>query len=139
MKGGFRLRYLRRMAQGLAGAAALGLAGCATLGLGAAKPLSAEGARQALTIGVSTKVDVTRLMGDAAVTDFASGNSVWVYRYKAGVPMLVGLLPVVGTLASAVDAGTGDRELAILFDQHGVVHKYRLREAASPLEHLLGK
>lgn len=130
---------IRCLQLALAGGFSLGVAGCASLGMGAAKPLTEEGTRQALTIGVSTKADVTRIMGDAKVNSFASGDAVWVYSYKAGLPMFVGFLPVVGTLASVVDASTRDRELAILFDQEGIVRKYRLREAESQLEQLLAK
>ena len=54
-----------------------------------------------------------------------------------GLPMFMGALPVIGPLASGVDAVTSERELAILFDPQGVVSKYRLREAPSTVERLL--
>ena len=121
----------------LAGSLVFGMSGCASLGMGAARPLTEEGTRQALTIGVSTKADVTTVMGDAKVNTFRSGYEVWVYNYKAGLPMFMGFLPVVGTLATVVDASTRDRELAILFDKDGIVRKYRLRESESQVERLL--
>ncbi len=121
----------------LTGSLVLGMSGCASLGLGAAKPLTEEGVRQALTIGKSTKADVTTVMGDAKVNTFRSGYEVWAYNYKAGLPMFMGFLPVVGTFATVVDASTRDRELAILFDKDGIVRKYRLRESESQVERLL--
>lgn len=127
----------RRFHLALAASLALGISGCASLGMGAAKPLTENGVRQALTIGASTKADVTRAMGDAKVNTFRSGYEVWIYNYKAGLPMFVGFLPVVGTLATVIDASTRDRELAILFDKDGIVRKYRLREAESRVERLL--
>ena len=121
----------------LAGSLVLAMSGCASFGTGAARPLTEEGVRQALTTGASTKADVSTVMGDAKVNTFRSGYEVWVYDYKAGLPMFVGFLPLVGTLASVADASTRDRELAILFDKDGIVRKYRLRESASQVERLL--
>ena len=121
----------------LASSLVLGMSGCASLGMGAARPLTEEGIRQVLTVGASNKVDVARVMGDAKVNTFRSGYEVWVYNYKAGVPMFIGFVPVVGALANVVDASTRDRELAILFDKNGIVRKYRLRESESQVERLL--
>ena len=128
------LRFLRLA---LAGTLIVGLSACASLRLDPAKPLTEEGVRQVLTIGSSTKADVSKRMGAANINTFDSGYEVWAYDYKAGVPLFVGFLPVVGTIASVVDASTRERELAILFDKDGIVRKYRLREAPSQAERLL--
>ena len=128
-------RFLRLV---LAGSLIVCLGACASLGRDPAKPLTEEGGRQVLTIGSSTKTDVSKRMGEAKVNTFDSGYEVWAYDDKADVPMFVGCLPVVGTIASVVDASTRDRELAILFDQGGIVRKYQLREAPSLAERLLG-
>jgi hypothetical protein len=124
-------RWPRRLL--LASAIGLGLAGCAS-----APALSEAQSRQALTAGVSTKADVAQVLGSAKVNAFDSGYEVWTYRYKAGLPVFAGFLPVVGTLATLADATTRERELAILFDPSGVVRKYTLREAPSPAERLVG-
>lgn len=121
----------------LAGVLAIGMTGCAAPGAGAARPVTEAGVRGVLTPGASTKADVRASMGEATVTTFPSGYEVWVYQYKAGVPMVVGFIPVVGDIAAAIDAARRERELAILFDKHGIVRKYRLREAASTVERLL--
>lgn len=117
----------------LAGALAIGLAGCAS-----APALTEAQSRRALTAGVSTKADVAQVLGDGKVNTFDSGYEVWTYRYKAGLPVFAGFLPVVGTLATLADATTRERELAILFDPSGVVRKYTLREAPSSAERLVG-
>jgi len=116
----------------------LGLAGCGALGLYAGAPLSEDVTRQALTPGVSTKADVGKALGRARVNRFDSGYEVWVYDYKAGLPVFAGFVPVLGTVAGLADAATRDRELAILFDPAGVVRKYRLREAPSRVERMVG-
>lgn len=122
-----------------AGAFILSFAGCASLGAGGSRPLTANGARQALAIGTSTKEDVKQALGSAKVNSFASGYEVWVYDYKSGLPALAGLLPVVGTLATVTDAMTHDRELVILFDPAGKVRKFVMREGESKAEALLAK
>jgi hypothetical protein len=117
----------------LASTLVVGLAGCAS-----APALTEAQSRQALTAGVSTKADVAQVLGNARVNAFDSGYEVWTYRYKAGLPVFAGFLPVVGTLATLADATTRERELAILFDPSGVVRKYTLREAPSTAERLVG-
>ena len=121
----------------LATGLALGGSGCASLGMGGARPLTAHTAQAALTVGASNKADVTQALGVPTIERFRSGHEIWVYRYKAGLPMFMGALPVIGPLASGVDAVTSERELAILFDPQGIVSKYRLREAPSTVERLL--
>jgi hypothetical protein len=121
----------------LAGSLVLGMNACASLGKGTARPSTEDGVGQVLTIGKSTRADVTKLMGDAKVNTFRSGYEVWVYNYKAELPAFVDFVPVVSTVATVVDMATRDRELAILFDRDGVVRKYRLREAESRAERLL--
>ncbi len=126
----------------LIGWVALNMAGCASLGNGAIKTLSEDGARQVLSAGKTTKAELLLAMGEASVQTFRNGYEVWVYNCKPGLPGLpgfVGFLPVVGALASVIDASTGGRELAVLFDRDGVVKKYQLRVAESQVERLLAR
>ncbi|WP_426194522.1 hypothetical protein [Massilia sp. DWR3-1-1] len=104
----------------------LGLTGCAAL---TARPLSDDGVRLALTVGVSTRADVSKAFGLATVNSFASGYEVWVYSDKRHVPPATGLIPVVGPVIAILGAVKHERELVILFDREGVVKKYRLRES----------
>ncbi|WP_332878908.1 hypothetical protein [Massilia sp. S19_KUP03_FR1] len=113
----------------------VGMGACASLGRDAARPLTHEGVRQVLAIGSSTKADVSKRMDEANINTFDTGDEVWAYDYKAGVPLFVGFLPMAGAIASVVDASTRGRELAILFDKDGIVRKYRLREAPSLAQH----
>ncbi len=120
-------------------AAVMGLAGCASVGNGAIVTLSEADARRTLSAGSTSKVEVRQAMGEATVQTFRGGYEVWVYRYKPGLPALVGFLPVLGALASVVDASTGERELAVLFDGDGIVKKFQLRVAESQAQRLLAK
>ncbi|WP_374582372.1 hypothetical protein [Pseudoduganella sp.] len=113
-------------------ACAIGAA-CTLCGCAAPKPLTAETARKALTIGTSTKADVKEAIGSASVSSFASGYEVWVYNYKAGLPAFTQLVPVLGEIASLTDALARERELVILFDKEGIVRKVRMREGESKL------
>ena len=123
----------------LLGGAAMSLAACASLGNGAIMSLSEDGARQALSAGKTTKAELARVMGEASVQTFRNGYEVWVYNYKPGLPTFVGFLPVVGTLAEVIDATTGEKELAVLFDRDGIVKKYQFRVAESQAERLLAR
>lgn len=104
----------------------LALSGCASL---TARPVSEEGARQALIVGSSTKADAERAFGLARVVAFESGYEVWVYSDKRHVPPAVGLIPLLGPVIAIVGAVEHERELVILFDRNGVVKKYRVRES----------
>jgi hypothetical protein len=44
--------------------------------------LSAQSAKDVVSIGKSTKADVRAALGEAVVVDFASGYEVWVYRER---------------------------------------------------------
>ena len=103
-----------------------GLSGCASL---TARPVSEEGARQALIVGSSTRADAERAFGLARVVSFASGYEVWVYSDKRHVPPGVGLIPLLGPVIAIVGAVEHERELVILFDRNGVVKKFRVRES----------
>ena len=101
--------------------ACMGLAGCAGpslfSGFGGAKPLfansqlSAKEASERTVSGTTTKDEVQALLGSANVINFASGQSVWVYRT---------------TPANAAHPGA---EFVIVFDRAGVVSKTRSRLA----------
>ncbi|XLZ70924.1 hypothetical protein ABT364_02880 [Massilia sp. SR12] len=104
------------------------LAGCA-----APKPLTAETTRTALAIGASTKAVVKEAIGSASVKTFSNGYEVWTYNYKAGMPVFAQFVPVLGELSTLVDALARERELVLLFDQDGILRKYRMREGESKI------
>ena len=79
--------------------------------LGPGEILSAPAANDAVTIGKSTKADVSAALGQAAaVVDFDSGYEVWVYRERLR--------------EKAPPART---EFVLLFDPSGVLVKTRMR------------
>ena len=78
--------------------------------LGPAEIRSVQAARDALTIGKSTKADVRAALGEAIVVDFYSGYEVWVYREQ-----LREKLPPPAT------------EFVLLFDPSGILTKTRIR------------
>ena len=73
--------------------------------------LSAQQAGERIVPGTTTQAEVQALLGSATAIDFASGQSVWVYRT---------------TPAKAANPGA---EFVILFDRAGVVRKTRSRPA----------
>ncbi|AKU23114.1 hypothetical protein ACZ75_18315 [Massilia sp. NR 4-1] len=77
-------------------------------------------------------------LGRAAVTSFPSGYEVWVYNDKLELPALAGFVPVLGSVASAVEMTAQNRELVILFDPSGTVRRYQMRVDGSRLEKLAG-
>ncbi len=112
----------------LATAAFACLAGCASgggfdpspLGPGSVRTpsgqtLAPQAAMDTITIGASSKADVSRALGRAVVIPFDSGYEVWVYRW-------------VGP-----DKTTrGATELVVLFEPSGRATKVRIRPGYPP-------
>ncbi|MBB3117117.1 hypothetical protein [Pseudoduganella violacea] len=101
--------------------------------------VSVTEAQTRLVVGRSSKAEVAAALGRAAVTSFPSGYEVWVYNDKLELPALVSFVPLVGSLASAVEVTAQNRELVILFDPSGTVRKYQMRVDGSRLEKLVGQ
>jgi hypothetical protein len=72
--------------------------------------ISAQAAKDTISIGKSTKSDVTAALGQAIVINFDSGYEVWVYREK-----LQDKAPPLRT------------EFVLLFAPSGIVTKSRIR------------
>ncbi len=98
---------------GLAFALCACVAGCATPGV-SFTTIPANGTRDAVTIGKSTKADVISALGKTTVVRFDSGFEVWVYQYRGGAP--------------------GVNEFVVLFAPSGVVAKTRIRPAPPPAQ-----
>ena len=71
--------------------------------------MSMQSASDSITVGKSSKADVTAALGAATVINFDSGYEVWVYRAKSREP------------------AETKAEFVILFSPDGVVKKTRLR------------
>lgn len=118
--------------------------GCAVLGTSPgttatatpATTISAHNAKDAITIGKSTKADVIAALGKTTVISFDSGFEVWVYQIKGD--------SVTGETAAKAswwerighagsDKGTpGKTEFVVLFAPSGVVTKTRIRPPPPP-------
>ena len=135
-----------RFHAGLAFALCACVAGCAapgaspvTTGTAAANTISARSARDAITIGKSTKADVIAALGKTTVVSFDSGFEVWVYQ-------IIGASVTGETAARAswveriLHAGSengtsrGKSEFVVLFAPSGVVAKTRIRPTPAPGE-----
>ena len=84
------------------------VSGCAAPGA-SFTTVSAPNARDAISIGKSTKADVIAALGKTTVINFDSGYEVWVYQLTGG--------------ATAINR----TEFVILFAPSGVVAKTRIR------------
>ncbi len=93
----------------LAALALVSLGGCASPPAKLEVPF-VQAAKEAVTVGKSTKADVRAALGEATVIDFESGYEVWVYREKP---------------REKATAPPG--ELVLLFAPSGVVSKARVR------------
>ena len=91
------------------------VSGCAAPGA-SFTTISAPNARDAISIGKSTKADVIAALGKTTVLNFDSGYEVWVYQVTGG--------------AAAIDR----TEFVILFAPSGVVAKTRIRPPPPPRE-----
>jgi hypothetical protein len=100
-----------RLRASLAFACCACVAGCATPG-SSFTAVSATHARDAITIGKSTKADALAALGKTAVVSFDSGFEVWAYQYKGDWP--------------------GKNEFVVLFAPNGIVAKTRMRPAPPP-------
>ncbi|APA67870.1 hypothetical protein YQ44_08495 [Janthinobacterium sp. 1_2014MBL_MicDiv] len=75
---------------------------------------------QSITVGKTTRLDLDAALGNATVVSFDPGYEVWVYKNQLQTPSVARLLPLLGQ--------KGTREVAVVFDQAGVVSKYRIHE-----------
>lgn len=116
------------------------VAGCAVPGTSPvttarapAKTISAHSARDAVTIGKSTKADVIATLGNTTVISFDSGFEVWVYEIKGDTPAEAGWWERIGH-ADSEKGLPGKTEFVVLFAPSGVVTKTRIRPAPPPSE-----
>ena len=121
------------------------VAGCAapgaspvTTATAAASTISADNARDAITIGKSTKADVLAALGKTTVVSFDSGFEVWVYQIigeRVTGETAARASWVERILHAGSDKGTrGKTEFVVLFGPSGVVAKTRIRPAPPPSE-----
>lgn len=101
------------------------LASCTTVGNGRVRTLQPAEAGQLLQPGMTTRAEAERLLGAGTVLRFDSGWTTIDYVYRKGPPRFLDYLPVVGLATSALEIQ--ETELVLLFDEQGLLRKFRLR------------
>jgi hypothetical protein len=122
----------------IAHAFAVGLGGCATQTSTVptavvtplrAKVIVADRLKDAITIGKSTKADVSASLGETLAISFDTGYEVWVYRLANDTPFGAAAAPRIRRTASDRAWRATPAEFVILFAPSGVVAKTRVRPA----------
>ncbi len=106
---------------------ALSLAACQSVGNGHAFEQSAAERQRTLQPGVSTREQVQRELGQAAVYRFADGQEAWSYQSTSGLPKWVQFVPYLNLMP--IDYASRTSELALLFDTRGVLRKVEWRNS----------
>lgn len=96
-----------------------------------ASTISADVARDTITVGKSTKADVMAALGKTTVISFDSGFEVWVYYVKDDTPAKPGWEGLFGHNVAEKRA-RGNTEFVVLFAPSGVVTKTRIRPVPLP-------
>jgi len=104
-----------------------GLTACATVGNGRMRQLQPAEASQLLQPGRTTRAEAERLLGAGSVLCFDSGWTTLHYVYRDGLPRALDFVPLVGLVTSAIEAP--ETELVLLFDEQGLLRKFRLRRS----------
>lgn len=104
-----------------------GLQGCATADLGGGQAAARKAPEQVLVVNKTSRAELVQAMGEGDKVRFDSGWEAWVYVDKPGVPLLVGLIPVVGEISDVMEMTGTRRELTVILDDKGIVRKYKLR------------
>ena len=121
----------------VAGCAVPGASSVTTATATPANTISAHNAKDAITIGKSTKADVIAALGKTTVVSFDSGYEVWVYQITGE-----GITGESAAKASWVERilhpgsqtriTRGKTEFVVLFAPSGVVAKTRIRPKPLP-------
>lgn len=135
MKSRFRAGVVYALCACVAGCAVPGVSPVTT-GTAAANTISARNARDAITIGKSTKAGVVAALGNTTVVSFDSGFEVWVYQI-IGERVTGGTAAMASWVERLLHAGSekgtrGNAEFVVLFAPSGVVAKTRIRPAPAP-------
>ena len=93
--------------------------------------VSAHNAKDAISIGKSTKSDVIAALGKTKGISFDSGFEVWVYHVTGDAPAGPGSGELFGR-AGLAGSSLGKTEFVILFAPSGVVTKTRIRPPPPP-------
>lgn len=105
------------------------LSACQSMGNGRAFSQSSTERSRTLQIGITSRDDVRRELGDAVIYEYDDGSQAWSYQTTTGIPKWVGFLPYLNLLP--IDYADRTKELALLFDPKGILRKMEWREGRS--------
>lgn len=129
-------RHRNNFGAGLVLASALVVAGCTTTNQPAVTAATATTLQSTIVSGQSTRADIKRLFGDAKEIVFDEGGyELWIYRdHNASaasvnhVLQYVPLVPLLNGGSPEIMSEQTTKEIVFLFDQTGVVKKYRVMQ-----------
>ena len=130
MKKLFRASVVCAFCACVTGCAVTGTSSVTTATATPATAISTDNARNAVTIGKSTKADVIAALGKTTVVSFDSGFEVWVYHIMGDTPVKVSWWE----RTDATKKARGKTEFVVLFAPSGTVTKTRIRPAPPPGE-----
>ena len=94
-----------------------------------AKVIPADGMKDAVAIGKSTKADVIASLGETRVISFDTGYEVWIYRLANDTPANAAPAQRIARTDSGKAWPRTPAEFVILFAPSGLVAKTRIRPA----------
>ena len=104
------------------------LSGCASVGNETLRAESEASVQKKMTEGKTTKAEVRSMFGSPLKKTFTDGGSeIWTYEFSKVSADAVSYIPIVG-LFGATASGT-KKELVVLFDKSGIVHRYSMSES----------
>jgi outer membrane protein assembly factor BamE (lipoprotein component of BamABCDE complex) len=105
------------------------LAGCASSGNEALRHESSQTIANKIIEGKTTSSEVQSMFGAPTSTSFTgNGLEIWQYDFEKVSADAISYIPIVSSFGGTA-SGT-KKELTILFDDHSVVKKVRMTEAA---------
>jgi len=105
------------------------LAGCASSGNEALRHESSQTIANKVIEGKTTSSEVQNMFGAPTSTSFTgNGLEIWQYDFEKVSADAISYIPIVNSFGGTA-SGT-KKELTILFDDHNVVKKVKMTEAA---------
>ncbi len=105
------------------------LAGCASSGNEALRHEDSQSISQKVIEGKTTASEVKNMFGEPNSTSFTgNGLEIWKYDFEKVSADAISYIPIISSFGGTA-SGT-KKELTILFDEHMVVKKAKMSEAA---------
>lgn len=112
----------------LVAAAVVLVSGCASRGNESLRDVSESTIMESVQDGVTTKEQVRQKFGSPLNVSFTeTGREIWKYEFVALTADAVNFIPLLNKLGSS--ASGKKKELAVLFDENGVVYRHIMSES----------